>query len=199
MFLGNDRNELYTLREAIFTARYIHMFHRFCNKVTLATFSPTINVRGMIFTHKDGIILRPYYHVFDLYVNHSGNVAIHSEVETETFNIQTTMRREAISVKDIPYLDVSATLNESERKLYVAVINLHKDSDIKCKINLERCRVKCKADVWELNGENVETYNDIDHPEDVKVVAKHSVTADTRFNYEFPAHSVTILGMDIEG
>jgi alpha-N-arabinofuranosidase len=202
-FLENDENELYALREGLFTAKYLHIFHRMCNSVTMAAFSPAVNVRGMIFTHDEGIILRSYYHAFDLYVNHTGETVVDSEVESETFNTQISLGAGGgrpgvdLSLKEIPYMDVSATLSREKRKLYVAGINLHKDSDLLFEIVIKGGDMGKRARIWELNGPNVESYNDVSHPNDVNVKEKPTIDVSKRFNYIFPAHSATIIEMDL--
>jgi len=196
-FLENDRNELYTLREALFTAKYLHIFHRMCNHVTMANFSPTVNVRGMLFTHKEGVILRPPYHVFNLYANHSGETALDTKVESETFDTKITHWRRTVDLKEIPYLDASATLSKNRENLFIAAVNSHRESDIECEIKIKGGSVKSKARVWELNGDKVESYNDIDHPNDVKITKKDAIKVASEFVYVFPAHSVTVLEMSL--
>ena len=44
----------------------------------MANFSPAVNTVGAIFTHADGIVLRPTYHVFDLFTNYSYEEILHS-------------------------------------------------------------------------------------------------------------------------
>jgi len=180
-FLENDRNDLYTLREALFTAKYLHIFRRMCNYVKMANFSPTVNVRGMIFTYEEGIVLRPPYYVFNLYINHSGETALDTRVESETFDIQVASGGRHLALKEIPYLDASATLKEKSRKLFISVVNVHRDTDIECKVEIKNGSVKGKARVWELNGAEPESYNDIEHPNDVKITEKASVKAASKF------------------
>ena len=53
------------------TACFLNSCLRHCDVVGMANFSPAVNTVGAIFTHEDGIVLRPTYHVFDLFANHS--------------------------------------------------------------------------------------------------------------------------------
>ena len=73
---GNDRNELYTMADAVFSACFLNMCIRNGDAVGMAAFSPCVNTRGMIFTHAEGVVLRSTYLVFDLYVNELGRERI---------------------------------------------------------------------------------------------------------------------------
>jgi len=65
----NDVNSTYTMADAVFSAAFLNTCLRNCDLVRMACFSPVVNTRGAIFTHKDGIVLRPQYFVFELYAN----------------------------------------------------------------------------------------------------------------------------------
>ena len=65
----NDTNSFYTMADAVFSAAFLNTCLRNCDLVGMACFSPAVNTVGAIFTHKDGIVLRPTYYVFELYAN----------------------------------------------------------------------------------------------------------------------------------
>ena len=65
----NDVNSVYTMADALFSACFLNTCLRNCDIVQMACFSPIVNTRGAIFTHEDGIVLRPQYFVFKLYAN----------------------------------------------------------------------------------------------------------------------------------
>jgi phosphoglycerate kinase len=65
----NDQNCRYTMADAVFSACFLNMANRNCDLIGMANYAPVVNTRGIIYTHKEGIVLRSTYHVFDLYVN----------------------------------------------------------------------------------------------------------------------------------
>lgn len=65
----NDDNAIYTMADAVFSGSFLNTCLRNCDLVQMACFSPVVNTRGAIFTHRDGIVLRPQYFVFQLYAN----------------------------------------------------------------------------------------------------------------------------------
>ncbi|MBR5423990.1 MAG: alpha-N-arabinofuranosidase [Clostridia bacterium] len=65
----NDINSVYTMADAVFSASFLNTCLRNCDLVRMACFSPVVNTRGAIFTHENGVVLRPQYFVFELYAN----------------------------------------------------------------------------------------------------------------------------------
>ena len=63
----NDMNAIYTMADAVFSASFLNTCLRNCDLVRMACFSPVVNTRGAIFTHADGIVLRPQFFVFEMY------------------------------------------------------------------------------------------------------------------------------------
>jgi alpha-L-arabinofuranosidase len=68
--------------------------------VGMANFAPVVNSRGAIFTHKDGIVLRPTYHVFDLYANRALTKSVETTVKSGLFRAEDT---------DVPAIDAAMT------------------------------------------------------------------------------------------
>ena len=65
----SDINSIYTMADAVFTACFLNTCLRNCDIVQMACYSPIVNTRGAIFTHENGIVLRPQYFVFQLYTS----------------------------------------------------------------------------------------------------------------------------------
>ena len=86
---------------------------------------------GAIFTTEDELLLTPIYHAIALYANHSGDTALDTLVQSETFDT------DYLDLKNVPYLDASASVSEDGRTLYVAAVNRHRDRDVECRISLD--------------------------------------------------------------
>jgi alpha-N-arabinofuranosidase len=175
------------LQDGVFAAGMFNMLHRMCGSVTMANLAQLVNVLPAIVTSEDGLYVNPIYLAFKLYTKHSGEVALRSRTEAETY------KAEEIGIEHVPYLDCSATLSEKRGKLYIATVNRHKEQDIKCQIELKGFTPRWEGKVHELNAHNVSSANDFDSPDNVKIIEKNISTAAKRFNYTFPAHSVTVL------
>ena len=181
----------YGLKEGLYAAGMLNVFHRQCNAVTVATFSQLANVLGAIFTAEDRLLLTPIYDVIALYANHSGDTALDTLVQSETFDT------EYLDLKNVPYIDASASVSEEQGKLYLATVNRHRDRTVDCRITLDGFMPKQEANVFELNGPDSMARNEVGHPEKVKVEQKTTKGIGPDFRYVFPAHSATVIEMDV--
>ena len=66
----------YGLKEGLYAAGMLNVFHRQCNAVKMAVFSQLANVLGAIATTESGVVLTPIYHAIALYANHSGDTVL---------------------------------------------------------------------------------------------------------------------------
>jgi alpha-N-arabinofuranosidase len=152
-----------------------------------------VNTRA-IFTHKDGIVLRSTYHVFDLYANHTSR-RFDTLVETATFPGVTQDNKEA----DVPVLDAVATLDTEGGRLNVTLVNSHKDHTADCRVQLRGIQAAGQADLRTVWGETADSYNDIDRPDDVRIVSRTLAAQGDSFAVELPPHSVSVLGFSVSG
>ena len=185
----NGLEEEYSLADGLFAAGIFHAMHRLCAAVTMANLAQLVNVIGAIYTTKEEMLLTPVYHTFDLYCNHTGEIALDTSVQSENFNT------EYLNLKNVPYLDASATM--SKDKFYLAVINRHQKDDLTARIELKNIFPKIGAKVFELNGPEPLAKNELGKLEKVKIKKIPFNNIGANFSYSFPAHSVSIIEIEL--
>jgi alpha-N-arabinofuranosidase len=191
-----ERNSFITLTDALFAARFFNTCLRHCKTLGMANFSPIVNGVGAIFTHAEGLVLRPTYHVFDLYMNHTGPTVLQTNVESPAFNI--TLGDED---HPVPHLDAVATLSSPKDRdeLNLVLVNLHQEEALPCRIRLSNGRGRARVQVRMLTGESVDAFNDVEHPTDVTLRSDEIIGVDwSDFVYECPAHTVVVLSTEVE-
>ncbi|MDO4562401.1 MAG: alpha-L-arabinofuranosidase C-terminal domain-containing protein [Clostridia bacterium] len=173
----NDDNKVYTMADAVFSACFLNTCLRNCDIVGMACFSPVVNTRGCICTHKEGIVLRPTYYVFYLFANLLGENVL------DVWNADTPLS----DTGDMEMSDVVVT----RTKEGYAVSAINKDAENECEIGLRfldaeisKCRIHC------LNGKSKNSYNDIG-----KTEVGISVSEWTKFGGKvtLPPHSVNVI------
>ena len=186
----NDLNSNYTMADAIFTACFLNTCLRHCDTVGMANFFPVVNTVGAIYTHSEGTVLRPSYHVFDLFNNHTFEEIVHSVLASPTFEVDSSGEEG----KTGRYLDTIVTRDPTTNQLGVVLINLHEEDTINCRIRgLERHKSD-QIQVHTLAGDSVSTFNDIDHPHAVSIEERSLPNVDwNHFEFPCPAHSVSVL------
>ncbi|HXW15210.1 MAG TPA: alpha-L-arabinofuranosidase C-terminal domain-containing protein [Terriglobia bacterium] len=185
----NPVEERYNLADALWTASVLNLFQRNGDRVTMANIAQMVNAIGTIFANEQGMFLQTIYFPMKLYRRECGSLALESKVESPVFSSR--------SFRDVPYLDVSSTLEESRRTLSLAVVNRHESEPILTAVRVQNARVRSTTAVYEINGASPKTENSFSEPENVKIVQKELGQSAESFNYEFPAHSVTVLKLNL--
>ncbi len=190
---GNEEN--YALKDGLFAAGVFIILHKLCRSVTLANLAQLVNVLGAIHTERHGLYLTSIYRAFELFVNHTGEIALDTLVNSETYDIvgKAHFGRRGFKLTNVPYLDASVTLSRHKDKLYIVTVNYHREKDIECPISLEGFSFKEEAKVYELNGPDVMAVNDFDNPQRIRIKDKTIKKVSPRFSYVFPAHSATVI------
>lgn len=184
----NDDNTKYTMADAVFSACFLNMCGRNCDIVGMANFAPIVNTRGCIFTYDKGLVLRSTYHVFDLYVNYLGNIALDGWFDDphKTINVKS---KEGELV-DVRILDVLPTYDEAKKMYSIAVVN--KSAREEESLIIENMEQKLREyKIITVNGDSTEAYNDINH---TGVTLRGSQWKVIRDNlYTFEPHSVNVI------
>src|SRR5206468_2636108 len=94
-------------------------------------------------------------------------------------------------------LDAAATCDEAGRRLTLAIVNRERDRDLAATVDLGSATAGSTADIWEVNGPHVAATNSFEAPHAVDVRASRLDLRGSRFDYTFPAHSITLLHLPI--
>ena len=185
----NDDNSTYTMADAVFSACFLNMLLRNADIVGMANFAPTVNTRGMIFTHENGIVLRPTYYVFKLYTRMMGDEVIDCfEQENPIMQAKDRFGRE----HRFGQLDIAATRRSTDRTVSVSLVNKHPDESARVVLNGLRAK---KNQMYTLSGENKDSYNDVD-AEHVRIRERNDLVTgngDGGLLITLPPCSVSIL------
>ena len=189
----NDINSNYNMADAVFTACFLNSCLRHCDVVGMANFSPVVNTVGAIFTHADGIVLRPTYHVFDLFANHTYEEIVHSALAAPSFEVGT----DDGPVKSVPHLDAVVTRDPASGNIGITLVNLHGADAISCQIRGLNAAAALSVQARSVRGDSVDAYNDIDRPDAVEITERRLNIANLNdFEFECPPHSVTVLSLN---
>ena len=191
---ANDINSNYNMADAIFTACFLNSCLRHCDVVGMANFSPVVNTVGAIFTHADGIVLRPTYHVFDLFTNHTYDEIVHSVVAAPSFTVATAEG----ACQSLAHVDAVVTRDSATGAIGITLVNLHGEDKITCRIRGLGAGAFGSATVRTVSGDAVDSYNDIDRPDNVSISERQVKVAQANdFEVVCPPHSVTVLNPNV--
>jgi alpha-N-arabinofuranosidase len=86
-----------------------------------------------------------------------------------------------------------ATCDDAGRELTIAVVNRDRDRSHAATIDLGGAAAQGELHVSEVNGPDVGATNSFEHPDRVGIREQRRPAAGQRLEYEFPAHSVSVL------
>jgi len=171
------------MRDAIFTAVTLDIFHRHSDRVKMANISMMINVmQSLILTDHEKLLVTPTYWVFDLYQPFQG---------ATPYAVTVAGARYRHGYDDLPVVDASAAKGK-DGKVYLAIVNLDPNRAANVVTNLSgeaRGRV--------LTGPQMDSHNTFESPDAVRPIP-FSCEEDKqgRVGFELPAKSVAVLAVE---
>ncbi|RHZ48097.1 alpha-N-arabinofuranosidase [Aspergillus thermomutatus] len=175
--------ESYTLSDALAVAVWLNVFVRKSKDVGMACIAQSVNVISPLMTTKDGIVKQTTWWPLYLFSKYMRGWTINPHVSCGTYEGETTPKW-VRTVKDTPWLDVSATLGE-DGYVNVAVVNISDKKDIESKFEGATGGVT----VFTVTGDSISACN-MKGKQEVGVTES---TWDGKGAYRFPKHSFTLL------
>ena len=151
----NDRNETYTMADAVFSAGLLNACLRHAEDVQMACMAPVVNARGPLFVHPKGIVRRTTFHVLQMYANLLEPNVLAAKVSSEPLKS---------GEKSVPALDAVVTSSDDRKRFAVALINRHPDQPVDCKLSLSAPPRDGAVKARLLAGDSTDAYNDVDRP-----------------------------------
>ena len=187
----NDDNSSYTMADAVFTACFLNAMNRNCDMVGMANFAPILNTRGCIYSHKEGIVLRSTYHVFDLYVNYMGDIVLDSWNEGQERRLK-VISKDGKEV-DTQTLDILATQRSDDGTISIAVVNKDPGTEQRLQIRLNGMQEgSYNVREYRIAGKTTDSYNDVDRNE-VFIETLPPKRSGNDYEAVLPPHSVNVI------
>ena len=181
--------EIYNLEDALVVAMHFNAFIRHASSVKMANIAQIVNVLAPILTRPSGLVLQTTFFPFEVYRNTCGTTALDVHWTGDTFS---TPEFPALRV-----LDVSATLDEENRKLTVYAVNRSESNASDVIITLRDGRFSGTGTVHVVNGPDIKSENTFETPDSV-AAREQAITADGEsFSTTLEPHSVTAMVFDV--
>lgn len=168
-----------SLSGSLMLAQHLNSFIRHADIVNMANLTFLTSLVG---SSPDGDYKNTLFYPFYLYSQNCQGISLDVFTNCEKYSNDI--------FKDIPYLDVTAALNESAKEVVVNVVNKHETKAITTDIVLQSGDYTGSAKANEINGETINSTN-TKTKEDVKIVTKDIKFKGNTIRYSFPAHSIT--------
>jgi alpha-L-arabinofuranosidase len=172
------------LTGALMVAQHLNSFIRHADIVKMANLTMLTSLVG---NSPEGDFKNEIFQSFYLYSNNCLGTALDVYTDCEKYS------NEVFS--DIPYLDVTAVLNESE--LVISVVNRNETNAIQTDVFLQAGNYTGNAKVIEINAMTTDARN-TKTEENVSIKTREIKFKDNTIQYSFPAHSFTQILVDVK-
>jgi len=166
-------------------AQHLNSFIRHADVVKMANITMITALGG---NSPDGYFRNTLFYPFQLYSQNCKGTALDVYTSTESYKSDV--------FNEVPYLDVTAILNESAKEVVLNVVNRHETKAIITDIILQAGEYTGKAIVGEVNGASINSTN-TKTKEEVKTVTKEINFKGNSIRYDFPAHSLTQIRIPV--
>jgi alpha-N-arabinofuranosidase len=177
-----------TLRDALVAAITLDTFNRHADKLAMCNIAQVANVlQAMILTEREGLVLTPTYHLFDLYQHHQGARSLRVSVEAAALPVALGDQRATL-----PGLMASAS--EKDGVVTLSFVNPHATFPLEVRIEPGASPREVRASI--LAHDDLAAHNTFDEPETLRPRGVE-LTPGAEWVYECPPASVNVLQLKI--
>ncbi|MGQ0634434.1 MAG: alpha-N-arabinofuranosidase [Planctomycetaceae bacterium] len=175
------------LREAVFAASCLNMFHRYPARLTMTNIAQAINcLQALLLADDKSLVLTPTYHVYEMFRPHQGATSVRVDISGAP-TISRGKREQA---------SLNASASRNGKALLVTLVNQDAAAETEAVVSLTGGTPKsAKATV--LSGANVRAMNTPDQPNAVAPKPLAAEVADGKLRLRVPAASIVAVGVDI--
>ena len=181
----------HSMESALYGARLMNVFERSGDIVEMTAVSDLVNgwSGGIIQASRHDVFVTPTYLAIRLYNEHLGRDRLAARVTSPTFD-------SSIEGTRVPVLDVVASRSADGQRLFVKAVNTSRDRVLKTTVTVAGVTVGAGGTAHTLTADTLEAANSFRTPQAV-TVRSASIHSGSRFTFDFPPHSVTVLSLPL--
>ncbi|HEV7624345.1 MAG TPA: alpha-L-arabinofuranosidase C-terminal domain-containing protein, partial [Amnibacterium sp.] len=171
------------------------------SSVRMANIAPTVNTRGPLHVHPDGVVRRTTFHVLAMYANLLQDQVLDTAVWSASMRAADT---------EVPVVDAVATVDSATGAVSVALVNKSPWASARCEIRIDGLLPAGRITSTVLTSDSPDSFNGIAAPDAVRpqelelgadgsvVLPPHSVTV-CRLEASLPAGATAGTGWNLRG
>jgi alpha-L-arabinofuranosidase len=193
LFVGN-RDGVPSFRNmggAVDTAGFFNMLMRNSDVVPISDMTGIMEFAGIWKNHGQ-VYGAPGYYAFRMYSTAHPATPVEAISDAGSYSVKNGIER-LPEIDDVPYLDVTAALDESKKALSIFCVNRSLDIDIPADVVVRDFAGSGSAEVQTLRSASISDENDDDEPERVVPVTNEEKVSNGHLRHIFPHESVTVI------
>jgi len=184
-----------TLRDALISALNLDTFQRHADKVAMANPAQLVNtIHSLFHTYEDKFVLTPNYHVFEMYLPHSGATG----VRTEFVAPKVSFTRLDAQRKEVPvsFWGLNGSASLKGKQLVLTVVNPHHNQERETEIAIRGAAIK-SGEIRALTSTDLHTRNTFAIPRALEPKDSPLNANGSTITFKFAPASVTRLLFDL--
>jgi alpha-L-arabinofuranosidase len=159
---------------------------RSADRVKIACLAQLVNVIAPITTDADGLFRQTIYYPYSWGLQFARGEVLNLLVECPTYDVH--------GMDAVPYLDVAGTIDQSEGKISLFVLNRDLSNDREVELVWEEKCPTATLSSWLLTGDDLKASNSFAAPQKVAPQAfTKPASRGSNIKFEVPAHSYAVL------
>lgn len=180
----NDDDSTYTMADAVFSASFLNACLRHASSVKVANMAPTVNARGPLHVHPDGLVRRTTFHVLAMYANLLESEVLDAAIASDPMDAAGT---------EVPVVDAVATVDPATGAVAVALVNKSATEAARCEVRIDGVLPAGRISATLLTADSPDAYNGIAEPDAVR---PQQVELGRDGAVVIPPHSVAVCRLE---
>ena len=177
------------LREAIFAASCLNLFHQYAERITMTNIAQVANcLHALILTKGEKMALTPTFHVYEMYREHQGATALRTDIKNTPMMALGERRRSSVSV----------SASRKGRDVLLTAVNQSAGEAVEAAVDIVGGEVE-RVTGRLLSGPSARAENTVEDPEAVVPRLAEIRVAGNRLRFELPAGSVSAVRVRLRG
>jgi len=192
---GRDLDISATMLEALFYSGIINTAINLNGFIEIITHSSLMWFGGGLRKEREIVYPTPAYFAQKLYATQPGRWPAKVKISTPMFSVSSAPP-EIPDIKNAPYIDAVALLNDNESILSLIITNFHPIKPIKVSVSFKGFTFREDVKLNILSGVTYLSGNSWNYPEAVRIVESIIVAQDQKIEYVLPPCSIVLFTLN---
>jgi alpha-N-arabinofuranosidase len=190
--------EVYNLEDALLVGGFVNTLLRNSDRVHVACLAQLVNVIAPLVVHAKGVLRQSTYYPYAWALHYARGQVLDLRVESETYPIRAAgLQSDFARNADVPFVDVVATLDESNGQACVLMLNRDLDAARQITLDWEDITPTRVLACETITGSDLKAFNTIEQPNRVAPQRHDSPAPGSRMVFELPARSYTVAQLAV--
>jgi alpha-N-arabinofuranosidase len=185
--------EVYNLEDALLVGGFLNTLLRQSDRVRVACLAQIINVIAPLMTNETSVLRQSIYYPYSWALKYARGKVLDLLVESETYPIKAEGLRADFARNDqVPYLDVTATINPPDGQVCLLMLNRDLESERELVVEFRDPTPKRVLVCETLTGTDLKAANTFVQPKLVVPHALDAPPAGSKMTFKLPARSYSV-------